>query len=135
MSGNKSNIITLWVALAFVGLLFGGCESEEPDASLPEHSGAVPVKGMVTLVDLGADYCVPCKMMKPIITKLEKKYRGKAAILFIDVSKDKEQATRFGIRAIPTQIFFDKSGKEVHRHTGFMSEADIVSTLREMGVG
>jgi thioredoxin 1 len=68
----------------------------------------VPVKGMVNLVDLGADTCLPCKMMAPILEKLEKVYRGKAAIIFIDVSKFPDQAKRFGIRVIPTQIFFDK---------------------------
>jgi len=68
------------------------------------------------------------------IEKLEKNYRGKAAIVFIDVWKDKEPAKRFGIRAIPTQIFFNKEGKEVYRHTGFMGEADIVGQLKKMGV-
>ena len=115
-------------------LLLYGCSSDEPISSHPQPPGLVPVKGMVTMVDLGADSCIPCKMMTPIITKLEKAYQGKAAIVFIDVWKDKEPAKRFGIRAIPTQIFFDKNGKEVYRHTGFMGEADIVSQLKKMGV-
>ncbi|MBF0573455.1 MAG: thioredoxin family protein [Desulfamplus sp.] len=80
---------------------------------------AVPVKGMVTMVDLGAKKCIPCKMMAPILEKLEKAYSGKAAILFIDVWEHKEEAQKFGIRAIPTQIFFDADGKEITRHTGF----------------
>ncbi len=122
------------VLLGFMGLLLYGCSSEEPLSTHTKTAGGVPVKGMVTMVDLGADSCIPCKMMTPIITKLEKTYRGKAAIVFIDVWKDKEQAKRFGIRAIPTQIFFDKSGKEVFRHTGFMGEADIVSQLKKMGI-
>ena len=120
--------------LGFVCLALYGCSSDEPPASHLQTAGVVPVKGMVTMVDLGADSCIPCKMMMPIITKLEKVYRGKAAIVFIDVWKDKEPAKRFGIRAIPTQIFFDKSGKEVYRHTGFMGEADIVSQLKKMGI-
>ena len=115
-------------------LLLYGCTSDESISSHPQPPGHVPVKGMVTMVDLGADSCIPCKMMMPIITKLEKAYQGKAAIVFIDVWKDKEPAKRFGIRAIPTQIFFDKNGKEVYRHTGFMGEADIVSQLKKMGV-
>jgi thioredoxin 1 len=94
----------------------------------------LPVKGMVNLIDLGADSCLPCKMMAPIMTKLEKNYKGKAAIIFIDVWKFPDQAKRFGIRAIPTQIFYDKEGKEVHRHEGFMSERDIVAQLKKMGV-
>ncbi|MBW2353388.1 MAG: thioredoxin fold domain-containing protein [Deltaproteobacteria bacterium] len=120
--------------LGLMGLPLYGCSSDEPPASHPQPAGAVPVKGMVTMVDLGANQCIPCKMMAPIIEKLEKNYRGKAAIVFIDVWKDKEPAKRFGIRAIPTQIFFDKEGKEVYRHTGFMGEADIVGQLKKMGV-
>ena len=99
-----------------------------------KEDGAVPVKGMVTLVDLGADACIPCKMMAPILEKLEKQYRGKAAVVFIDVWKNKDQARRFGVRVIPTQIFFDKEGTEVYRHIGFMGEPDMVKQLQKMGV-
>lgn len=94
----------------------------------------VPVKGMVTMVDLGADQCVPCKMMAPILEKLKKAYEGKAAIIFIDVWKNTDQARRFGIRAIPTQIFYDATGREIGRHVGFMSEKDIIDQLTKMGV-
>jgi thioredoxin 1 len=94
----------------------------------------VPVKGMVTMLDLGATECVPCKMMAPILTKLKKVYEGRAAIVFIDVWKNREQAPRFGIRAIPTQIFYDADGREVSRHVGFMSEAAIVEQLTKMGL-
>ena len=94
----------------------------------------IPVKGMVTMVDLGAASCIPCKMMAPILDKLEKRYQGKAAVVFIDLRHEREAAQRFGIRAIPTQIFFDKVGKEVYRHVGFMSEAAIVTQFQSMGV-
>jgi thioredoxin 1 len=94
----------------------------------------IPVKDMVTMVDLGAKSCIPCKMMAPILEKLEKDYRGKAAILFVDVWKEPDQAKRFGIQTIPTQIFYDKQGKEVMRHKGFMSEEAIVAQLKKMGV-
>jgi thioredoxin 1 len=94
----------------------------------------LPVKGMVTMIDLGAKKCIPCKMMAPIMEKMEKKYDGKAAIIFIDVWEHREQASRFGIRGIPTQIFFDMDGKEVTRHVGFMSEDDIIKTLSQLGV-
>ena len=94
----------------------------------------LPVKGMVTMIDLGAKKCIPCKMMAPILEKMKKVYKGKAAIVFIDVWDHREQAKRFGIRAIPTQIFFDKNSKEVYRHCGFMSEKAIVAQLETMGV-
>lgn len=129
---------TVTALIGLIGLLsfqLCGCSSDEPPQSHTQPAaGAVPVMGMVTMVDLGADKCIPCKMMAPIMEKVEKKYRGKAAIVFIDVWKDKEPAKRFGIRAIPTQIFFDKEGKEVYRHTGFMGEADIDMQLKKMGV-
>jgi thioredoxin 1 len=105
--------------------------------SLAPHADAqeqVPVKGMVTMVDLGATECIPCKAMAPILTKLKAAYSGRAAVVFIDVWKNPEQAPKFGIRAIPTQIFYDSSGKEVSRHIGFMSEAAIVEQLSQMGV-
>ena len=94
----------------------------------------LPVEGMVTMIDLGAKKCIPCKMMAPILEKMEKKYEGRAAIVFIDVWENRDQAGRFDIRAIPTQIFYDASGKEVSRHVGFMSEDDIVKTLSQLGV-
>ena len=94
----------------------------------------VPVKGMVTMIDLGANSCVPCKMMAPILEKLEKEYKGKATIVVIDVWKDPSQSKKYGIRAIPTQIFYDKEGKEVYRHVGFMSENAIVTQLKNLGV-
>ena len=73
-------------------------------------------------------------MMAPILEKVEKDYEGKAAIFFIDVWKHRDQLNRFGIRAIPTQIFFNQNGEEVYRHLGFMSEKEIVKQLKNMGV-
>jgi thioredoxin 1 len=104
--------------------------SAEKTSAIPE----VPVKGMVTMVDVGAKACIPCKMMVPIMEKMEKVYQGKAAIIFIDVWVNREQAPRFGVSTIPTQIFYDTNGKEVYRHVGFMSEEAIVAQLQKMGV-
>lgn len=72
--------------------------------------------------------------MAPILVKLEKAYLGKAAIVFIDVWENREQAKRFGVRGIPTQIFFDQDGKEIFRHTGFFDEKSIISQLTQMGI-
>ena len=117
------------VVLLIVLLFILGAGPSWADTSIE-----VPVKGMVTLVDLGANACIPCKMMAPILEKLEKVYQGKAAVVFIDVWKNPVGADRFNIRVIPTQIFFDKKGKEVYRHEGFLSEKDIVAQLKKMGV-
>ncbi|MCG8687186.1 MAG: thioredoxin family protein [Desulfobacterales bacterium] len=94
----------------------------------------IPEKGKVTMVDLGAKKCIPCKMMAPIMAKLEKAYDGKADIIFIDVWENREQAPRFKVRAIPTQIFFNEKGEEVYRHIGFLDEKSIISQMTKMGV-
>lgn len=105
-------------------------DSEIP--AIPE----VPVKGMVTMLDLGAKKCIPCKMMAPILVELEKEYKDKAAIVFIDVwqKENQEYVKRFKIRSIPTQIFFDKDGREISRHVGFLDKQSIMSTLKKLGV-
>ncbi|MCI5115701.1 MAG: thioredoxin [Candidatus Electrothrix sp. AU1_5] len=94
----------------------------------------VPAPNMITMVDLGAHKCIPCKMMAPILKKLTSEYEGRAAVIFIDVWKDPSQGKKFKISTIPTQIFFDEQGKEVYRHQGFLSEEDIVSQFAKMGV-
>lgn len=94
----------------------------------------VPTPGLVTMVDLGAHKCIPCKMMAPIIAELQKEYAGRASIIFIDVWEHREQAQRFGIRGIPTQVFFDKQGKEIKRHFGFLDKKSIVAIFDELEV-
>ena len=99
-----------------------------------ESSSEIPVKNMVTLLDLGAKKCVPCKMMEPILSSLKKEYKGRASIVFVDVWEKPDAAMKYGIRTIPTQIFFDKDGNEVSRHVGFMDKKSIVGILKQLGV-
>ena len=94
----------------------------------------VPTHGLVTMLDLGAHKCIPCKMMAPIIEELQKEYEGRASIIFIDVWEHRDQAQRFGIRGIPTQIFYNKHGKEIKRHVGFLDKISIVALFDELGV-
>jgi len=93
-----------------------------------------PGTGRVTMIDLGATECIPCKMMAPIIEELKIRYSGRADILFIDVWKDPGQAKVYGIHTIPTQIFFDRNGREVFRNIGFMDKKRIVDILIKLGV-
>lgn len=92
----------------------------------------IPVQDMVTMVDLGSKSCIPCKLMEPILEELQTEYNGKAAILFVDVVKDQESAKKFGIRVIPTQIFFDTTGKEVWRHAGFLEKEVITEKINSL---
>lgn len=97
-------------------------------------SAAPPASGRPRLVDLGADKCIPCKLMAPILEELKKEYAGRLDVVFIDVWKDRDAGKPYGISVIPTQIFYDATGKERFRHEGFYSKQDILKKWRELGV-
>ncbi len=86
------------------------------------------------LLDLGADKCIPCKMMASVLDELKKEYAGKLEVEFIDVWKNPDAAKQYGIEIIPTQIFYDASGKEIFRHIGFIAKDDILAKWKELGV-
>jgi thioredoxin 1 len=86
------------------------------------------------LVDLGAGKCIPCKMMAPILEQLKKDYAGQLTVEFIDVWKNPDAGKPYKIEVIPTQIFYDASGKELFRHIGFFSKDDILGKWKELGV-
>ena len=94
----------------------------------------IPVKDIVTLVDLGAKTCIPCKMMAPILEELKVEYKGRAEVIFIDVwdAANKEKAKAFKIATIPTQVFYNKQGHEVYRHIGFLDKDSIVDKLEAL---
>jgi len=104
-------------------------ESTKKDNTIKETQ-----KNMPALIDLGAGTCIPCKAMKPILDEVKKEYEGKAIVEVIDVYENRDETMKYGIRAIPTQIFFDASGKEVFRHEGYFSKEEIVAKFVEMGV-
>jgi thioredoxin 1 len=99
-----------------------------PVAGSPVTAAALP-----RLVDLGSDTCIPCKAMIPVLEELRREYAGRLRVDFIDVIKSPEQADPFKIFAIPTQIFLDPSGRELRRHQGFISKAEIIETWRQLG--
>ena len=86
------------------------------------------------LVDLGADKCIPCKAMAPILKELKTEYTGRMDVEFIDVWKNPDAGKAHKIRLIPTQIFFDASGRERFRHEGFYGKEDILGKWKELGV-
>lgn len=93
-----------------------------------------PEGGIPRMIDLGRGWCIPCKKMEPILRELRQKYEGKAVIEIIDLDEDEQAAQRYGIRVMPTQIFFDAEGGEVWRHEGFLSREAIIARFLEMGV-
>ena len=97
-------------------------------------SESIPNLGLPRLVDLGADKCIPCKMMAPILEELKTDFAGKLDVQFIDVWKNPDAGATYGVEVVPTQIFYSASGEELRRHTGFIAREDILATWKELGV-
>ena len=105
-------------------------------AASPDTANTAPVATtkLPRMVDLGASKCIPCKMMVPILAELKKEYAGRMNVEFIDVWENEGMGKQYGIEMIPTQIFFDSTGKELFRHVGFYGREDILGKWKELGV-
>ena len=97
-------------------------------ASGPSATGPLP-----RLLDLGATKCIPCKMMAPILKELRETFAGQFDVTFTDVWENREAGRQHGIRAIPTQIFFDAEGRELFRHEGFYGREQILAKWKQLG--
>lgn len=125
---------TLLVLLAFI-MWAGVVLSQETHETPPAKTGETR-KPLVTFVELGSVKCVPCRQMQPVMAAIERKYGDQIAVVFYDVWKpdQREYATTYGIRVIPTQVFLDKNGREFFRHEGFYPERAIDSLLQKHGL-
>lgn len=85
------------------------------------------------LVDVGADKCIPCIKMAPILDALGEDFAGRLDVKFVDAWKNRDEAARYGVQMIPTQIFYAADGKELYRHTGFYGREDILDKWLELG--
>jgi len=90
--------------------------------------------GKPTLAEFGSSTCIPCKQMKPILEKLTVEYKDKLNVVIVEVYEQMELTRQYGIMAIPTQIVFDSSGKEIKRHMGLWPREEIIAQLKKMGI-
>ncbi len=104
------------------------------DAEKPSVAEILAQSHLPRLLDLGAGKCIPCKMMAPILDELKATYAGKLEVVFIDVWENQQAGEQYGIRVIPTQIFYAADGKELFRHEGFFAKEDILAKWKELGV-
>lgn len=107
--------------------------NENTQKSATQTTTETENKKLPKLIDLGAGKCIPCKMMAPILEKLKKEYADKFVVEFIDVWENPDEAKKYNIQVIPTQIFYDENGKELFRHIGFFSEEEILKKWQELG--
>lgn len=119
------------LTLALFGVAYQGLR---PRAPAPAGEPLAPSAARVTFVELGSVNCIPCRAMQPVMRALEQRYGEQIRIVFYDVWQDDRPAREYGIRAIPTQVFLDESGREFHRHEGFYPLDQIVALLERRGL-
>ena len=134
----------VWIALSICLLLMVSCTSTAPQTPASNQSNldlaAIPLEqalssGKPTLAEFGWRTCIPCKEMKPILEELALEYQGKLNVVIVEVDEhDRIDSDHYQIMAIPTQIFFDSSGKEITRHIGFWPKEEIIAQLKKMGI-
>lgn len=115
--------------------LFIACAGSADDQAHSKESGENQ-KYEITFIELGSVKCIPCRMMQPVMEKLERDFAGKVRVVFHDVwtREGKPYASKYRIRAIPTQVFLDKDGKEIYRHTGYFQYEEIVKLLKRHSI-
>jgi thioredoxin 1 len=112
-----------------------GASSEDESSYLASISlERVLGNGKPTLAEFGWRECIPCKEMRPLLEELDREYKGRVNIVITEIPFHEDLAEQYGIRYMPTQIFFDSSGKEVARNVGFLPKAQIIAQLEQMGV-
>ena len=84
----------------------------------------------VILVDFWAEWCAPCRMIAPILEELDEEYAGKIVFAKLDVSQNKETASKFKISAIPTILLF-KDGEQVNSIIGAVPKERIKGLIDE----
>ncbi|HEX2866096.1 MAG TPA: thioredoxin family protein [Ignavibacteriales bacterium] len=101
-----------------------------------DKKAATVKKPKVTFIELGSVNCIPCRAMQPVMKSVEEKYGHQLKVIFYDVWKEdqKQYASKYGIKLIPTQVFLDENGKELFRHQGFYSEKEIDKFLSSRGL-
>jgi thioredoxin 1 len=91
-------------------------------------------QGKPVLLELGGEGCPACQRMLPVLGEINKNYAEDFTVAYHDVWKDPAVAEKYGISAIPTQIFIDKDGQELFRHEGIFSKTDILAKWKELGI-
>lgn len=133
---NRRRYIYIIIFLVLLVIVFGFKKvSNNSETSLTQEDVTTD-EIKVTFVELGSVKCIPCKQMQPIMKEIEEEYKGQVKVVFYDVwtAEGKPYIKEFGIRAIPTQVFLDKDGKEYFRHQGFFAKDELVEVLKTQGV-
>ncbi len=115
-------------------LLTFGCSDKPKQETVKQDVAQDKIAAKITFLEFGANKCVACKKMKPVMEAVKSNYGDQVDVVFHDVWQNKEIAEQYNIQRIPTQVFLDKDGKEFHRHEGYYVIEDIDKLLSERGL-
>ena len=87
-----------------------------------------------TLKEFGSNRCIPCRKMKPILVEITNKYKGILEVEILEIKDHLEEAKKYGIMLIPTQVLLDPKGNVQWEHVGFIPKEDVESVLHEKGI-
>ncbi len=107
---------------------------EETHSNIKQLSDAnfqAQVKNGITLVDFWAAWCMPCKMMAPVLNETAEALGDVAKIGKLDVDSNRESSAKYGVRSIPTLILF-KNGKEVNRFVGVKTKEFLLKEINKV---
>ncbi len=133
---NRRRYIYIIIFLVLLAIVFGFKKTSNNTETSLTQEDVTTDEIKVTFVELGSVNCIPCKQMQPIMKEIEEEYKGQVKVVFYDVwtVEGKPYIKEFGIRAIPTQVFLDKDGREYFRHEGFFAKDRLVEVLKMQGV-
>lgn len=133
---NRRRYIYIIIFLVLLVIVFGFKKISNNTGATLTQENVKTDEIKVTFIELGSVKCIPCKQMQPIMKEIEEEYKGQVKVIFYDVwtAEGKPYIKEFGIRAIPTQVFLDKDGKEYFRHQGFFAKDELVEVLKTQGV-
>lgn len=89
------------------------------------------IKNGITLVDFWATWCMPCKMMAPVLNNLSEELTGNASVGKLDVDQNKAASLKYGVRSIPTLVLF-KNGKEINRFVGVKTKDFLLKEIQKV---
>ena len=89
------------------------------------------IKSGIMLVDFWATWCMPCKMMAPVLNDLSEELTGNASVGKLDVDQNRAASAKYAVRSIPTMVLF-KNGKEINRFVGVKTKDFLLKEIQKV---
>ena len=132
-------IVTLLVLIFFAGYIFLSYRKMKnvPDVvksdkikDLTDKNFSHQIKNNISLVDFWASWCVPCKMMSPVLNELAEEAGPNVQVCKVNVEEYQSLASKYAVRGIPTMLLF-RNGKEINRYVGVKSKDFLLQEINK----